>query len=75
MQDGLARDMIFSIAEQISYVSRFTTLKPGDIVSTGTPSGVGMASGRYLNVGEILTLHIPGLGHQRSVIVSESETD
>lgn len=71
MQDGIAGDMIFSIAEQISYVSRFTTLKPGDIISTGTPSGVGMASGRYLDVGEVVTLEIPGVGRQRSVIVAE----
>lgn len=71
MQDALAGDMIFSIAEQISYASRFTTLKPGDVISTGTPAGVGMASGRYLDAGEVVTLEIPGLGRQRSAIVAE----
>jgi len=71
MQDGVAGDMIFSIAEQISYVSQFTTLQPGDIISTGTPAGVGMASGRYLDVDEVVTLRIPGLGRQRSVIIAE----
>lgn len=71
MQDSLAGDMIFSIAEQISYVSRFVTLKPGDIVSTGTPAGVGMARGRYLEVGETLTLSITGLGQHRSRVVAE----
>lgn len=71
MQDGLAGDMIFSIAQQISYASRFATLKPGDIISTGTPSGVGMASGRYLDVGETVTLEITGLGRQQSRIIAE----
>jgi len=71
MQDSLAGDMIFSIAEQISYASRFVTLKPGDIVSTGTPAGVGMARGRYLDAGETLTLHITGLGRHQCRIVAE----
>ena len=71
MQDALASDMIFTIAEQISYASRFTTLLPGDIISTGTPSGVGMARNRYLHVGELMTARITGLGQQRNRIVAE----
>ncbi len=71
MQDGFAGEMIFSIPEQISYASRFATLKPGDIISTGTPAGVGMASGRYLKVGEVVTSEIVGLGRQRSRVVAE----
>ena len=71
MQEAHARDMIFSIAEQISYASRFTSLQPGDIISTGTPSGVGMARGRYLDVGEVMTAQISGLGRQQNRIVQE----
>ena len=71
MQDSLAGDMIFSIAEQIAYASRFVTLRPGDIISTGTPAGVGMARGRYLESGETLTLHITGLGWHRNRVVAE----
>jgi 2,4-diketo-3-deoxy-L-fuconate hydrolase len=71
MQEAHARDMIFSIAEQISYASRFTSLEPGDIISTGTPSGVGMARGRYLDVGEVMTAQISGLGRQQNRIVQE----
>ena len=71
MQEAHARDMIFSIADQISYASRFTSLQPGDIISTGTPSGVGMARGRYLDVGEVMTAQISGLGKQENRIVQE----
>lgn len=71
MQDALASDMIFSIAEQIAYASRFTTLLPGDIISTGTPSGVGMARNRYLQLGEVMTARITGLGQQQNRIVAE----
>lgn len=71
MQDALASDMIFSIPEQISYASRFTTLLPGDIISTGTPSGVGMARNRYLSAGETMTARITGLGEQHSRIIDE----
>ena len=71
MQEAHARDMIFSIAEQISYASRFTSLQPGDMISTGTPSGVGMARGRYLDVGEVMTAQISGLGKQQNRIVQE----
>jgi len=73
MQEAYAGDMIFSIAEQISYASRFTTLLPGDIVSTGTPAGVGMARNRYLSVGETMIAEITGLGSQHSRIVAESD--
>tara|TARA_B100000029_G_scaffold332815_1_gene324983 strand:- start:108 stop:608 length:501 start_codon:yes stop_codon:yes gene_type:complete len=70
-QDGVASDMVFDIADQIEYVSRFSTLRPGDIISTGTPAGVGMATGRYLVVGETMRAEIDGLGCQRSPVVSE----
>ena len=73
MQTGNTRTMIFSVAELISYVSRFMTLEPGDIVTTGTPPGVGMgrktADGRpapqFLQPGDVLQLGGTGLGSQR----------
>ena len=71
MQDGHASEMVFGIAEQIEFASRFTTLRPGDIISTGTPAGVGMASGRYLAAGEEMVAEIDGLGRQRTVVVAE----
>ena len=70
-QDGVASDMVFDIADQIEYASRFSTLRPGDIISTGTPAGVGMATGRYLVAGETMRVEIDGLGYQRSPVVSE----
>ena len=71
MQDGLASEMVFGIAEQIEFASRFATLRPGDIISTGTPAGVGMATGRYLEPGETMRAEIDGLGSQRSLVVGE----
>ena len=72
MQDGVAADMVFGIAEQIEFASRFATLRPGDIISTGTPAGVGMATGRYLKPGEEMVAEIDGLGRQRSRVVEEA---
>ncbi|MGJ4944223.1 fumarylacetoacetate hydrolase family protein [Bradyrhizobium sp. HKCCYLS1011] len=70
-QTGTTATMIFSLAKCISYVSQFMTLLPGDIVTTGTPPGVGMGMKppTYLNVGDTVTLGIEGLGEQRQVIV------
>lgn len=70
-QDAVASDMVFDIAAQIEFASRFATLRPGDIISTGTPAGVGMATGRYLAAGETMRAEIDGLGRQRSLVVSE----
>jgi len=70
-QDGIASDMVFDIAAQIEFASRFCTLRPGDIISTGTPAGVGMATGRYLAAGETMRAEIDGLGWQRSPVASE----
>ncbi len=66
-QDGSTKTMIYGVSTLVSYISRFMTLEPGDIVSTGTPPGVGM--GRkppvYLAPGDVMTLGIDGLGEQR----------
>ena len=71
-QTGSTSTMIFSIAKCVSYVSQFLTLLPGDIITTGTPPGVGlgMKPPTFLNVGDIVTLGIDGLGEQRQEIVA-----
>ncbi|KAF0675361.1 fumarylacetoacetate hydrolase family protein [Profundibacterium mesophilum] len=66
VQDGETSDMIFGVAEIISYMSRFMRLQPGDIIATGTPSGVGMGMSpqRFLQPGDRLELEVSGLGRQ-----------
>ncbi|SDG68899.1 fumarylacetoacetate hydrolase family protein [Roseospirillum parvum] len=59
-QNGQTGDMIFGVAELIAYVSRFMTLKPGDVLATGTPAGVGMGRGEYLRPGQTVRLGIDG---------------
>jgi 2-keto-4-pentenoate hydratase/2-oxohepta-3-ene-1,7-dioic acid hydratase in catechol pathway len=70
-QTGSTRTMIFSIAKCVSYLSQFLTLLPGDIITTGTPPGVGsgMKPPQFLNVGDVVTLGIEGLGEQRQEII------
>jgi 2-keto-4-pentenoate hydratase/2-oxohepta-3-ene-1,7-dioic acid hydratase in catechol pathway len=64
MQEGNTHDMIFSTAYILSYVSRFVTLEPGDVIATGTPSGVGHFRDPpiYLKAGDTVRMEIPGLG-------------
>src|SRR5467141_3596124 len=71
-QTGSTSTMIFTIANCIAYVSRFLTLLPGDIITTGTPPGVGtgMKPPQFLNAGDVVTLGIEGLGEQRQEIVA-----
>ena len=70
-QSGSTRTMIFKPAFLVSYLSQFMSLQPGDVVSTGTPPGVGMGQRppTYLNVGDTITLGIDRLGAQRQVVV------
>ncbi len=72
-QDGSTRTMIFGIAELVSYVSRFMSLQSGDIISTGTPPGVGMGQKPpvYLRPGQIVRLGIEGLSEQRQRVAAE----
>lgn len=70
MQDSSTADMIFSCAEIVSYVSRFMTLLPGDVICTGTPQGVGMGRGRFLKPGDRLRLGVDGLGVQEQRVVA-----
>ncbi len=71
MQTGNTRTMIFNVAKLVSYVSHFMTLLPGDIITTGTPPGVGlgMKPPTYLKKGDVMTLGIEGLGEQRQLVV------
>ncbi|MEO8529835.1 MAG: fumarylacetoacetate hydrolase family protein [Deltaproteobacteria bacterium] len=72
VQDSNTSDMIFGVAEIISYMSRFMALVPGDIISTGTPSGVGMGMKpqRFLQAGDKMSLEVAGLGQQDQVAVA-----
>lgn len=69
MQHSTTSDFIFKVSDVISYISQFMTLLPGDIVSTGTPSGVGFGFDppRYLKPGDVVELGIEGLGTSRQV--------
>lgn len=64
-QAGSTSTMIFSPSHVIRYVSQFMTLEPGDLILTGTPKGVGLSTGEYLQDGDVVELEIPGLGQQR----------
>jgi 2,4-didehydro-3-deoxy-L-rhamnonate hydrolase len=69
MQDNNTDDMIFEVPFLISYISQFMTLLPGDVISTGTPHGVGMSLTPpvFLKAGDVVELGIEGLGEQRQV--------
>ena len=74
-QDGTTANMIFGVNALVAYVSRYMTLLPGDVIATGTPSGVAMGmkpSAQWLRAGDVVELRISGLGAQRQVIVSQS---
>jgi 2,4-diketo-3-deoxy-L-fuconate hydrolase len=70
MQTGNTRTMIFGVAHLVSYVSRFMTLLPGDIIATGTPPGVGLGKKPpvFLKGGDVMTLGVNGLGEQRQEV-------
>jgi 2-keto-4-pentenoate hydratase/2-oxohepta-3-ene-1,7-dioic acid hydratase in catechol pathway len=73
MQDGSTRTMVYGVAHLVSYLSQFFTLHPGDVISTGTPPGVGlgMKPPRYLRPGEVVELGIQGLGDQRQDVIAD----
>ena len=74
MQNGSTRTMVYGVTHLVSYVSQFMTLHPGDVISTGTPPGVGMGMKppRYLKPGDVVELGIAGLGQQRQDVVADS---
>jgi 2-keto-4-pentenoate hydratase/2-oxohepta-3-ene-1,7-dioic acid hydratase in catechol pathway len=71
-QKSSTSNMIFDVATLVSYVSQFMTLLPGDVISTGTPAGVGLGMNPpvYLRAGDIVDLGIEGLGESRQHVIS-----
>jgi 2-keto-4-pentenoate hydratase/2-oxohepta-3-ene-1,7-dioic acid hydratase in catechol pathway len=67
-QHGSTKDMIFSVAELVAHASRLMTLEPGDVIQTGTPAGVGAASGEYLRAGDEMTVVVGNLGTLRNTV-------
>jgi 2,4-diketo-3-deoxy-L-fuconate hydrolase len=72
MQQGTTANLIFNIPFLIAYTSQFMTLLPGDIISTGTPAGVGLGFNPpvYLNPGDVMELGIDGLGTSKQKCVA-----
>lgn len=68
MQNDNTASMIFSLVEQIAYLSSILTLQPGDVIATGTPSGVGMGSGTYLKAGDVVVASIERIGSLRNPV-------
>ena len=71
-QNGNTRTMVFGVAQLVSYISRYMTLMPGDVISTGTPAGVGLGlhPPTYLKPGDVIELGIEGLGRQRQNVLA-----
>lgn len=72
-QSGHTRTMVFDVPYLVSHISRYMTLMPGDVISTGTPPGVGLGQKPpiYLKPGDVVTLGIEGLGSQRQLVVAQ----
>jgi 2-keto-4-pentenoate hydratase/2-oxohepta-3-ene-1,7-dioic acid hydratase in catechol pathway len=72
-QNGSTRTMVYGVRFLVSYLSQFMTLHPGDVISTGTPPGVGMGKKppRYLKAGDVVELGIAGLGQQRQDVIAD----
>ena len=74
VQDGSTKTMVYGVAHLVSYLSQFMTLHPGDIISTGTPPGVGLGfkPPRFLKAGDVVELGIAGLGTQKQVCIQDA---
>ncbi len=72
-QDATTAQMVFPVAAVVSFLSRFVTLQPGDIVSTGTPSGVGSATGTYLKPGDVVRASVGGIGTLENPVTAEGD--
>ncbi|MFZ3584189.1 fumarylacetoacetate hydrolase family protein [Loktanella sp. DJP18] len=72
VQDSNTSDMIFSVRQIVSYMSQFMELRPGDIIATGTPSGVGMGMTpqRFLRPGDVMEVEVEGLGAQKQTVIA-----
>ena len=72
MQTGSTKTMIFDVKTVVSYISEFMVLEPGDVITTGTPPGVGlgMKPPKFLKAGDVMSLGIEGLGQQTQKVVA-----
>jgi 2-keto-4-pentenoate hydratase/2-oxohepta-3-ene-1,7-dioic acid hydratase in catechol pathway len=77
VQHGCVADLIFPIPVLISYISQFTALRPGDIIATGTPEGVGVSRSPqlFMQPGDVFEVLIPGVGHLRNSVVMELDVE
>ncbi len=75
MQDGSTKTMVYGVAHLVSYLSQFMSLMPGDVISTGTPPGVGMGlkPQQFLRAGDVVELGVEGLGTQRQDVIPDPE--
>ncbi len=71
MQDDSTSNMIWTLREQIAYLSTIVTLEPGDVIATGTPAGVGMGRGVYLKSGDVMEASVEGIGSIRNPVLAE----
>lgn len=71
MQDGTTEHMIWTVREQIAYLSTIVTLQPGDVIATGTPTGVGMGRGVYLKAGDVVAAEVKGIGRIENRVKAE----
>ncbi len=71
-QNGTTADMIWTVAELVAWISRFVTLEPGDVIATGTPSGVGSSTGTFLRPGDTVEVEVGGLGVLRNTVAPSS---
>ncbi len=71
-QDGNTRDMIHSPEAQIAHISNQLAFEPGDVISTGTPGGIGLITGKFINAGDTIEAEIELLGCQRNRLVADS---
>lgn len=74
-QDGSTKTMVYGVAHVVAYLSNFMSLQPGDVISTGTPPGVGMGlkPPTYLKPGDVVELGIEGLGVQKQGVIADPE--
>jgi len=71
LQEGHTSNQIFGVAETVAWLSRTITLRPGDIIATGTPAGIGAAQGRFLRAGDTVEVEVEGLGTLANAVRSE----
>jgi 2-keto-4-pentenoate hydratase/2-oxohepta-3-ene-1,7-dioic acid hydratase in catechol pathway len=72
-QDESTADMVCTVAELVAAASEVVTLEPGDVIATGTPSGVGVGRGLYLRGGDVVRVSIDGLGALENTVIDSAE--